>query len=284
MSNEYNDRIALICKYIADNINEDLNLEKLSEVSGLSKYHFHRVFTAKLNISLYSFIQLTRLKRASYQLVFNKEMKIIDIAFDANFDSPEAFSRSFKKVFNVTPSQFRSAPNWEKWHEKYQFIIPTGDNHMEIKIINLEEMKVAVLEHRASPTTLNNSVEKFKNWRIQSKQSPINKARTFGIVYNDPNNTKPEDFAFDICGELFEDLKQNKDGVIEKTIPAGRCAVARHFGSPDNIEGKIYELYGKWLPTSGEELRDFPLFFHYHNFFPEVPENELITDIYLPLI
>ncbi|MDK3166032.1 GyrI-like domain-containing protein [Aeromonas caviae] len=42
-------------------------------------------------------------------------------------------------------------------------------------------------------------------------------------------------------------------------------------------------LYRDWLPASGEELRDFPLFFHYHNFVHEVPTHELVTDIYLPL-
>lgn len=32
-----------------------------------------------------------------------------------------------------------------------------------------------------------------------------------------------------------------------------------------------------------EELRDFPCFFNYINMFPEIPEHDLITDIYLPL-
>jgi len=49
------------------------------------------------------------------------------------------------------------------------------------------------------------------------------------------------------------------------------------------MHSKIYDLYGKWLPESKEELRDFPMFFHYINLLPEVPESELLTDIYLPL-
>ncbi len=42
-------------------------------------------------------------------------------------------------------------------------------------------------------------------------------------------------------------------------------------------------LCRKWLPQSGEELRDYPLFFHYLNLFPDVTEHELEPDIYLPL-
>jgi AraC family transcriptional regulator len=42
-------------------------------------------------------------------------------------------------------------------------------------------------------------------------------------------------------------------------------------------------LYRDWLPASGEELRDFPMYFHYLNFVHQVAVHELLTDIYLPL-
>jgi AraC family transcriptional regulator len=71
--------------------------------------------------------------------------------------------------------------------------------------------------------------------------------------------------------------------VIKQVIPAGRCAVARHIGSRNNVTAAAY-LHEKWLPTSGEKLRDFPVFFHYVNVGPNVKEHEMITDVYLPLI
>jgi AraC family transcriptional regulator len=42
-------------------------------------------------------------------------------------------------------------------------------------------------------------------------------------------------------------------------------------------------LYGTWLPMSGEEPRDFPLFMQRVTFFPDVAEHQAITDVYLPL-
>ena len=42
-------------------------------------------------------------------------------------------------------------------------------------------------------------------------------------------------------------------------------------------------LYEDWLPASGESLRDFPIFFHYVNVGPNVREEDMITDVYLPL-
>ena len=44
-----------------------------------------------------------------------------------------------------------------------------------------------------------------------------------------------------------------------------------------------WHLYRDWLPESGEELRDFPLFFHYVKKVPDVPEHEQVTDVFLPL-
>ncbi|MES9852420.1 MAG: GyrI-like domain-containing protein [Candidatus Thiodiazotropha sp. L084R] len=69
----------------------------------------------------------------------------------------------------------------------------------------------------------------------------------------------------------------------QKTYSSGRFAKVRHIGSTDRIDESIYPLYRDWLPESGEELRDFQLFFQYLKRVQDVPEHEQITDIYLPL-
>jgi AraC family transcriptional regulator len=279
----YDDRIQRVCDYIYTNLGEDLSLEMLSKVADFSKYHFHRQFSEYTGLTVHKFIQLMRLKRASYQLVFAPHEQVIDIAIDAGFENPESFSRAFKKTFGQTPSQFRTAPDWLAWHERYRFHTQAKELHMQIAITNFEAVKVAVLEHQGSPDLLNNSVAKFIEWRKASQLSPVKASNTYGIAYGDPNTTKP-DFRFDICGQVKKEVPANEQGVITKEIPAGRCALIRHLGSRDQaMDEKIYYLYGQWLPPSGEELRNFPLFFHYLNLFPEVPESELVTDIYLPL-
>ena len=154
---------------------------------------------------------------------------------------------------------------------------------MTIDIVDFDETKVAVLEHRGPSDLLNDSVSQFIAWRKQSKQSPVASSKTFGIAFDDPKTTPPEKFRFDLCGSVEAAIAPNSQGVINKTIPGGRCAYIRHLGPYEQMDDKVRRLYGEWLPKSGEELRDFPCFFLYINLFPEVPENELITDIYLPL-
>lgn len=279
----YEEKMKDVCDFINQNLENDLSLEKISRFAGISKYHFHRLFSSHIRVSLTNYIQLQRLKRASYRLVFNKDMKIVDIAFEAQFESHEVFSRAFKKNFSLTPIEFRNNPDWEKWHNIYRFNVNKGENTMEVKIIDFVEIQVAVLEYKGNPALLNQKIPQFIAWRKSTGLSPINSSRTFGIAYNDPNNCHPDEFRFDICGEIKKDIPANEFGVVQKTLSGGKCAVIRHLGSRDNLEVPIYYLYRTWLPESKQELRNFPLYFEYKNLYPETPESELITDIFLPL-
>lgn len=67
---KYDERCNDICEFIYEHLDEDLSIEKLSKVAHFSKYHFHRQFYVYMGINVFKFIQLLRLKRASYQLPF----------------------------------------------------------------------------------------------------------------------------------------------------------------------------------------------------------------------
>ncbi|OEF22654.1 AraC family transcriptional regulator [Vibrio rumoiensis] len=277
-----------VTAYIYENLDEDLNVEHLSRIACFSKYHFHRQFSLVTGIGVYKFIQALRLKRASYQLVFHPQMRIIDIALQAKFEHPESFARAFQKRFQQSPSEFRIKPNWMHWHQCHHTL---GDSmsdlknlpQIEVNIVHFDETMLAVKEHHGSPTLLNQSINEFITWRKSTGLSPIERYRTFGVVLANPHDTPEDQFRFDISGEVTQIIPDNEFGIVNKSISAGRCAVVRHYGSHDQLDNKIYALYRDWLPQSGASLRDAPLFFEYKNFFPEVSEHELVTDIYLPI-
>jgi AraC family transcriptional regulator len=154
---------------------------------------------------------------------------------------------------------------------------------MDVKIVEYSEIKIALLEHHGAPERVNDSVMKFIEWRKTSGLSPVKTSRSFGLIYGDPDITPSADFRFDICGEVSHSIPENPQNVINAVIPAGRYALLRHLGSHDRIGESIYPLYREWLPHSGEDIRNFPLFFQYLNLLPDVEEHELITDIHLPL-
>jgi AraC family transcriptional regulator len=280
----YDERISRVCEYINQHINEELTLEVISDVAAFSKYHFHRVFSAYTGMSVTKFIQLSRLKRASFRLAFEENKRIIEIALEAGFESPEAFARAFKRTFDQSPSQFRAEPKWIEWNQRFAFQIqPYREKTMNVDIVNFETTKIALIEHLGSPEKVLETASKFIAWRKETGLSPVKTSKTYGIPYSDPKTTEPEKFRWDICGSVEEDVSANQYGVKSGIIPGGRCAVIRHKGSHKNIGNSICNVYSEWLPKSGEEMRDYPCFFHYINFIYEVEECDLITDIYFPL-
>ena len=152
---------------------------------------------------------------------------------------------------------------------------------MEVRIVDFPETPVAAVEHRGPPELEYETSKKLIEWRIQHRLAPA-EHRTYGVHYTDPNSVAPENHRVDFCVTYDQPVSPNPQGVVNKTIPANRCAVARHTGSRNVISAAVY-LFREWLPTSGETLADFPVFFHYVNVGPGVQEHEMVTDVYLPL-
>lgn len=280
----YAKRFNAVLAYIEMNLEGDLSVDALSRIANFSKFHFHRQFAAYVGVPVARYVQLLRLRRAARRLASRESCSVLDAAFDSGFDSPESFSRAFKRAFGTTPSAFRQHPDWQIWSAT--FVVPYLSRKltMQVQIVDFSETRVAALEHRGPPALVNESVRKFVEWRKQSGQSPVASSRTFGIPRSNPDTTPGEAFRFDICGDIDEPVASNSHGVRELLIPGGRCAVIRHTGSTDHIGETIYPIYREWLPASGEELRDHPLFFHYLSVFPETPQDQWQTDIYIPLV
>lgn len=152
----------------------------------------------------------------------------------------------------------------------------------DVRIIDFEAVRVAVLRHEGDPETLGDSIRRFIAWRRQQGLHPGVSA-TFNILYDDPAGVPPEEYRLDICAATDADIEANESGVVAGLIPAGRCAVLRHRGPDETLRESIRYLYAEWLPDSGEELRDHPLFLQRVDFFPDVAEHEAVTDVFLPL-
>jgi AraC family transcriptional regulator len=151
-----------------------------------------------------------------------------------------------------------------------------------VRIVDCEDVRVATLEHRGDPRLLGESVRRFINWRKENSLPPSVSA-TYNIVYDTPIDGDPNDYLFDLCAATERDIPKNAYGVVAKTIPGGKCAELRHFGSDDTLGDTVNYLYSQWLPASGAELRDFPMYFQRVAFFPNVSQEEAITDVFLPL-
>lgn len=279
----YEDRINKVIAFIGKHFDDELSLEQLSGVACFSKYHFHRLFTAYTGLSLQQYIRWLRLKRAAHQLIVDKNMPIITIAINAGFESHESFTRAFKQVCGVNPSDFRLESTWHFWETPPYSLPKRGEMSMNVTVKNISARRLAAVEHRGDLQKLGESLYKLIEW---AKAQPMNlkpePGEAFGFAYDDPKTTKPEDFRFDLAITIPAGLKVQGD-IVEKHLPAGRYAVALHKGSHDTIGDTVYGLYHDWLPESKEELGDLPCIFCYYNFDYEVAETELLTECWLLL-
>ena len=111
----YHARMQRVLDHIDQHLDDDLDLDALSSVAAYSKYHLHRQFTATFGLSVHRYVQLARMKRASYRLAYSDALSVTDIAMDAGYDAPDAFARAFRQRFGQSPSSFRKSPDWEPW-------------------------------------------------------------------------------------------------------------------------------------------------------------------------
>ena len=98
--------IKRVLKYIDTNKEEQINLETLSKVASVSKYHFHRLFKGYMGISLGQYMKLKRIERSMHSLTFS-DRNILDIALSSGYEDHSSFVKAFKKELNCSPKEFR---------------------------------------------------------------------------------------------------------------------------------------------------------------------------------
>lgn len=106
--------------------------------------------------------------------------------------------------------------------------------------------------------------------------------RMVGIYRDDPSIVDEENLRSSAC------ISVATDGLLEAplqrdTVGGGRHAILRFKGPYSDMQSAYQWLFGVWLPNSGEEAADAPVFEEYLNNPRDTSPTELLTDICLPL-
>lgn len=105
---EYTWEMKAALDYIEHHLNEHIQSADAADAAGFSKYHFHRIFKKETGLGIYEYIQRRRLSKAASLLLYT-DMPVIDIALYFCFDSQEAFTRAFKRIYGMPPGRYRRA-------------------------------------------------------------------------------------------------------------------------------------------------------------------------------
>jgi AraC family transcriptional regulator len=286
----YHARMQRALDYIDQHLDGELDLETVSRIAAFSKFHFHRQFTATFELSLHRYVQLARMQRASNRLVSKDAESVTEIAIDAGYESPDAFARAFRQRFGQSPSSFRKSPDWAPWLAAFgpleiarSKLMQTNYTHNDVTIRDVAATPVAVLEHRGDRATLGDTIEKFIRWRKAAGLSPET-SPTFNIFRSERVPANPADYSMDLCVGTDRPIDADDPVMRAGSIPGGRCAVLRVDGASHNLEPAALFLYRDWLPASGEEARDFPIYCQRHlSFSSEKSVHEVIAELFLPL-
>ena len=100
--------ISQAIRFIEDNLNEKMELEKIAATLHYSKFHLHRMFTKTVGLTIHEYTQRRQLTEAAKLLVFT-EKPIVEIALISGYKSQQAFTGIFKAMYKTTPAEFREA-------------------------------------------------------------------------------------------------------------------------------------------------------------------------------
>lgn len=92
--------------WIEGNLDDEITLHKISHYIGYSEYHTSRKFKEYTGSTLRRYISLRRLSSAAKE-IRDHNVRIIDVAIKYGFSSQEAFTKSFKSTFGITPGEYQ---------------------------------------------------------------------------------------------------------------------------------------------------------------------------------
>ena len=264
----YLERIQRGVDYIETRLDEGIALEDVAKVAGVSQWHFQRMFHARTGETLKAYIRSRRLA-ASLERLLETDLRVLDVALLAGFESQEAFARAFKRAFGLTPQQYRSTGSKSLLLRKP----PASEDylqHVEHSVSRAPEIYRQAALTLVGLRTLFYSVDSEKN-NVGQELPPLWSAFLprlgeirnsvpgicYGVLRQDPGDGERLEYHAAIAVTRIDTLPEGMSAV---EVPAGTYARFEHRGPAQRVDHTVSYAYGTWLPQSG----------HRHTYAPDL--------------
>jgi AraC family transcriptional regulator len=278
----YRQRILKVMVYIGDHLDGDLGLDAMARLSCFSPYHFHRIFRGQAGEPLGQYVRRLRMERAAARLK-QTQLSVLEVALEAGFEAHESFTRVFREMFGVPPSEYRKSLGVALGPAVGAELEPrpTGAQIMQVKIQTLKPRRIASIRHIGPYPEIGPVFGRLCQWAgMRNVFGPD--TQMLGIYYDDPDTTPADKLRSEAAVTVGDGVEGEEDVAISE-LAGGDYAVVRHKGCYSKLIDTYRWVYGQWLPTSGREPGDVPCFEVYLNDPNEVKPEELETDVYVPL-
>lgn len=274
--------------YMEERILEDISMESIAKQANTSEFHFQRTFAILTDVSVGEYLRRRRLSLAAQELS-NTDHKIIDLAYKYGYDTPEAFSKAFRRQHGITPSEARK--NIGKLNCYNRLVIQVnlkGAEPMRYKIVERDSFKVAGIKREFSLKNEENLKGIPKMWDevngdgTVDKIARLNNGEIKGIlgVCVDKRLTHSEQsidywVAAEYKGEASADF-------LTLDIPASKWGVFEVHGPMPDAMPKVWkQIFSEWFPSNQYEHAGTPELEVYSDEDPSNPD--LYSEIWIPL-
>lgn len=276
---DYIKRVNLVVDYIDKNLDKEIKLTTLAEISSFSPYHLHRIVRSFLKEPIGVYITRRRVHKAA-SLLRSTDLSIQDIAYRVGYDMPSSLSKAFKQFYNVSPSEYRTNKN-----------IVIMNRNISKEEYNLQEPQI--VERPDSKVVYIQIIGEYGNehyngvWdRVCSFVGRNNlfgqKNEFLGIGHDDPSVTEAAKCRYDACITVEKEVKPEGE-IGFKTLEGGKYAVFFHKGAYNKLPLIYDAIFSKWLPSSPYQLREAPSFESYINDPGVRKEEEYETLLFIPI-
>jgi len=282
------ERIAGALAWAESHLDARITVADVARRAHYSPFHFHRMFSGLTGEPLMDFLRRRRLSLAAHALRAS-DRTILDIAYDAGFDSQEAFTRAFKSFSGVTPGRYRRDPAAGAVTSTAPFDLATltalrGGSTMDPKFVDLPEFTVVGLSGKFVVGKTEGIPALWGDlcgrWERDGCAFP---RVSYGLCFDESDGAQGEAVPFSyLAGFAADDVEKTPDGLESRSLPANHYAVFTHHGPVMGIGDTYGKIFGTWLPQSGYRRAEGPDFELYDERFDEKTMSGEV-DIYLPV-
>ncbi len=274
--------------YIEKNLMQDIDINQVSRIAGCSEYHFRRMFSSLAGIPLGEYIRRRRLSQAGV-LLRSTRIKVINLALQSGYESPEAFSKSFRAMHGVLPSQARNEDVELKIFPPMTFQLTIrGGTEMRYRIVEKGDFHIVGLKKRIAMqfTGINPQISE-----LAERLAPEIIAELKGLCDLEPSGILNVSANFSDRTAEDSQLDQYIGVATSKAapghyealhVPASTWAVFQVTGAfPNAVQETWARIYTEWFPTSGYELTGGPELLW--NESPDTTKPDYHSEIWIPV-
>lgn len=264
-------------EFMETHLCEPIGMADVAEAVSYSLYYFGRMFNEVVHHTPYDYLIRRRLTASAADLL-NTDRRITDIAFTYQFNNLETYSRAFRRMFAMQPSQWRKQGFWDwrymqtplqmkhlVYRNQADFVRPLLVEQDELHLIGI----MSLIRH--------DDTDIAQLWEMMAKIMNVVAETCYGIVsYVDGSDDR---FYLAGVAETAVFTQRNHPLLIRKTISAHACARFFHPGSASQLDLLRDYIYQTWLPRSGQVLNCSQEILRYP--FPFSPTTD--TELLIPL-